>query len=482
MRWERLLTALILEQTQRLFRALRRSLGLGDLEGAKGELREGYFRAHATGAKWTVLDLLGARRGLRARLEDLEKRIGELGIRVEFDDPEVIGRVEAQARAAGSLLEQAVRAGLPRAVGADARAAAYAVRWGVQQGIADVAEQARAETGGEEVELLKVWVRLAARVEHRAWHDALEGTAIPLSQKFELRGPKGVFLVDRPYDPALPLSEKVHCGHGIRVILPEEAQSIRLFSGHGNETLFVRRRKPPGLRVRLAKRLFEATPRGALVSTRYTGLEGEGFEVARRALGIVDRIHGLPYSVRQVRFRVNDEGAWLGGGDVAAYIPDLRQPGSPYGIFLNSDLDYDELDVIHEIGHDLDHNVLGDGVNYASETSDLLQAWREAALNSLTVTNQRRLFNADFYQGKPLDADELEELSWMLATREIFARSYAQWVGMNSADPELLEQLGRYVDREFRPVRVYTRTWPEEEFEPIAKALDELFRKLGWIE
>lgn len=186
-------------------------------------LEEAYPRAHRVGALWTLLDLAGKRPRIEASSEALEDVALSVGVELEITNPAVMARIRSQASAARSSLGQrllmAPRAGGESAVAA--RAAAFAARWGVQQGVADAAENSGV-LGGEGVELLKEWLRLAARAERREHHDALNGVVIPYSQPFELRSPRGRYLIDRPYDPKLPLSEKVGCGHGIRVLLPPE--------------------------------------------------------------------------------------------------------------------------------------------------------------------------------------------------------------------------------------------------------------------
>lgn len=186
-------------------------------------LEEAYPHAHRVGALWTLLDLAGKRPRIEASSEALEDVALSVGVELEITNPTVMARIRSQASAARSSLGQrllmAPRAGGESAVAA--RAAAFAARWGVQQGVADAAENSGV-LGGEGVELLKEWLRLAARAERREHHDALNGVVIPYSQPFELRSPRGRYLIDRPYDPKLPLSEKVGCGHGIRVLLPPE--------------------------------------------------------------------------------------------------------------------------------------------------------------------------------------------------------------------------------------------------------------------
>lgn len=218
--WDKTLAALIVRYTQRVYNAIRQWVGLGDLEQAQQSLEQGYRTAHVSGVRWSLLDLLGFRERVEATPEALERLAKTRGLEVEITQPQVLERLGNQISVAKSRMLEHLS--VP---GTEARAAGYAVRWGVQQGIADVAEHSSvALPDGSAGEILKQWLRLAARAERRVWHDALNGVTIPYSQKFRLSSPRGIYLIDRPYDPALPVGEKIGCGHGTRLLLPEEAE------------------------------------------------------------------------------------------------------------------------------------------------------------------------------------------------------------------------------------------------------------------
>ena len=98
----------------------------------------------------------------------------------------------------------------------------------------------------------------------------------------------------------------------------------------------------------------------------------------------------------------------------------------------------------------------------------------------------------------------LETHKYLLSPQELWARSFAQWVALRGDDPALKswleqatnvpeKQMGNKLrfDREQHkyvnvPVEVTTppsrlyRQWRQENFEPVAAAMDDLFESLGW--
>jgi hypothetical protein len=219
------LAALILELSQVIYTQLEAAQTEADLKKAT---LEGYARAHLMGALWAGLGLLDV--GLPRTKADFESalqtRAEESGVRLpKISSKPVLDRLETQVAIASQRLTET------RDTNAQKRAAGYAARWGVQQGIDDMAAGSTATNAdGQEVELLKTWVRLASRAEHRTWHDALEGVTIRYSQLFVIKSPNGTFRIMRPYDSSLPISEKIGCGHGIRVEPPRGAD-VQMWSG-----------------------------------------------------------------------------------------------------------------------------------------------------------------------------------------------------------------------------------------------------------
>ena len=67
-----------------------------------------------------------------------------------------------------------------------------------------------------------------------------------------------------------------------------------------------------------------------------------------------------------------------------------------------------------------------------------------------------------------------------LRPQEMFARAYAQWVALKSGDRRMLDQLdARLADED--NLRIVLSQWPAAEFLPIARALDTLFERQGWV-
>ena len=69
-----------------------------------------------------------------------------------------------------------------------------------------------------------------------------------------------------------------------------------------------------------------------------------------------------------------------------------------------------------------------------------------------------------------------KQREYLLKPRELWARSYAQYIVTKSGDPLLLAELDR-----IRKGPEPWRQWTDAEFQPILKQMDKLFRKKGWV-
>lgn len=121
----------------------------------------------------------------------------------------------------------------------------------------------------------------------------------------------------------------------------------------------------------------------------------------------------------------------------------------------------------------------------------LLDEWRAAVSSSQAVTTMQRWLREPYFvpaanggsvpnPARPGHARNgfLDEL---LTGRELFARSYAQWIAIRSQHPTGLEELQRLIARPtIDPTQPYLRQWSEADFAPIARAFDRLFALLGW--
>ena len=133
-----------------------------------------------------------------------------------------------------------------------------------------------------------------------------------------------------------------------------------------------------------------------------------------------------------------------------------------------------EMSVLHEVGHMLDYKILGNGNGYGTEKgSELLNGWREAIRAS---SAHKKLIEAS---SGLLAGDQPERLEYLLEDRELFARSYAQYISERSGNPVLLQQL--HAAQESDKIALYANQWTRDDFKSIAKAFDRLFGRMRWL-
>lgn len=212
-----------------------------------------------------------------------------------------------------------------------------------------------------------------------------------------------------------------------------------------------------------------------------TPSSGKYARVYEDALTAIDAVHGdgtLPEIPVKTQSNMQAHGQYvhfIGGG--------------PRDIAINGKGDHLQTTLAHEVGHFLDHMGIGEPGKFASESSPLLGEWRQAtgmsqAMQSLvnkslkpesyavnvTVTHssgQQLTYNA-----KPSP----EHLRYLLSDKEVWARSYAQYVATRSGNEAMLAQIA-----EQRKDQLYgDRQWADDDFQPIARAIDNLFQGLGW--
>lgn len=66
-----------------------------------------------------------------------------------------------------------------------------------------------------------------------------------------------------------------------------------------------------------------------------------------------------------------------------------------------------------------------------------------------------------------------------MTERELFARSYAQYIALRSGDHVLLNQLDEVLKED--TVRDIVIQWSVKDFMPVGQAFDILFRKQKWL-
>jgi len=132
---------------------------------------------------------------------------------------------------------------------------------------------------------------------------------------------------------------------------------------------------------------------------------------------------------------------------------------------LRDDGPWMHLTAVHEIGHYLDHQALGQPGRYASQTAGHpAHAVIDLLLGTPTVSRIR---------GSGISASRR---AYFTSRVEVWARAYAQFIAEESGEPALAADLDR-VRASVEP----WRQWPEAEFAPARQAMREMFQQKGWM-
>lgn len=112
------------------------------------------------------------------------------------------------------------------------------------------------------------------------------------------------------------------------------------------------------------------------------------------------------------------------------------------------------LALLHELGHAVDHQLLGWGSERARLGSWWLAVTRTRAFRSLR------------------SACAGEELAYWPTRRESFARAFAQWVAERAGERDALREIERRAGGA-------GRQWARDDFAPVANELDRVFAPLA---
>ena len=272
-------------------------------------------------------------------------------------------------------------------------------------------------------------------------------------------------------------------GQGLPVAPPADAQAQTGFGTPFDEWTPALTKYPPELqepaRKRVAKKRKPATkalgtPVSEAVETK--GIRGLTKE-AKAALKAIDEVHGdgvLPKVKVLTRSAVKFNGAYR-------YNP---KTGDPVDIILRRPGDWPSLTLVHETGHFLDHKALGkDGKFATAEADQQLAKWRTAVEASEAFKRLQELRTKDLVEWETPEGEKRSirishaHVEYLLNVKELWARSYAQYIAHRSTSADLKAELATSIG--FGRIS-YPYQWEPEDFEPIADAFDELFKELGW--
>lgn len=296
-------------------------------------------------------------------------------------------------------------------------------------------------------------------------HRRMDGMTVPLEEPFTT--PAGSRLM-YPGDRSLgaPAGEVVNCRCTVVGVVLEDA-----LSASRNE-----RGKPQPARGRLLQMQPGGTPISTAIYQEEDFPDKRRADLVRRALAAIDRVHG-DGQLERIKLVLDR----LSRQDVAAYRPSRRE------MVLDPSRRQEELDIIHETGHLLDHQTVGEFLELASVNEHPnLSEWKKAVEASRAVAGLKELLQQGSIvvrtrKGLRILNVNPAYVEYLLKPEELFARSYSQFVAVSSNDPVLLAQVGRQQNRKGNEIG-YNILWDDEDFEPIAQAFESLFRRLGWLQ
>ncbi len=226
------------------------------------------------------------------------------------------------------------------------------------------------------------------------------------------------------------------------------------------------------------KKVDSATATGVPVSEALdVTVRGDHKRAIDYAIRLIDQVHGdgvlktLPV-VNLVNGTDEGRFSYYVGSREAVQIA-VRESGA-----------HRELTTIHEIGHYLDHSGIGKRLEMSSVSDTMMDGWRKAVRSSAAyekLISAKRRGYVEVERGgiKGIFTGPSFHSHWnyLLSDEELWARSYAQYITTRTNDAVLRDQLAIALSNKVED----GNQWTDDDFEPIAKEIDNLFKQLGWM-
>ncbi|MEO7718156.1 MAG: hypothetical protein ABIY70_18290 [Capsulimonas sp.] len=220
----------------------------------------------------------------------------------------------------------------------------------------------------------------------------------------------------------------------------------------------------------------------APISTVFNVNATRGKQGIDHAIQTIETVHTVPDTLTAIPV-LTDSQANIGALGQYSLDPAKRKIEVAY------DGGWPAMTMAHETGHFLDHVALGDPSipnvkGFGSNASQALDDWRQAVHNSKAYSDLQQIYASGvslftdqngIQQRVPVSPAFFE---YLLKPWELFARSYAQYIAVESKDPVLLAELT--AARDTFDGKATRRQWQDADFEAIRQAFNDLFEVLGW--
>jgi len=190
------------------------------------------------------------------------------------------------------------------------------------------------------------------------------------------------------------------------------------------------------------------------------------------ALGAIDKLHAVPHTLAGIPVDTD-----AGGGNQGQFV--YSAMGAPQKIGIIAGAHHPAETFTHEFAHYIEGFAIPGGNSGQRHwdgqlANPILDEWKAAIEKSQSFANLDAM--AERAKG---DKGFERTMEYLLRWDELWARSYSQWVATRSRDPKLIAGIDYY---RTMPGNLTKNTmWQDNDFEPIAQAIDSIFHKLRWL-
>jgi hypothetical protein len=205
--------------------------------------------------------------------------------------------------------------------------------------------------------------------------------------------------------------------------------------------------------------------------------KGKVNEAVRTAMNAIDKVHGdgnLPRIPVQQSSGGRRVGEFARIGDRPKHIKISPKGSTP------------SLNMAHEVGHFIEYSGIPKQ-QYGPrifELSPHFKEWLATVKNSEAYAELRSLKSEKWMANQRPDGTvgqfpvDRRYVGYLLSPEELWARSYAQYIAHRSGSSVMIKEVASVRDQ---PSAYRNAHWTPADFEPIAQAIDKMFKGLGWI-
>lgn len=230
-------------------------------------------------------------------------------------------------------------------------------------------------------------------------------------------------------------------------------------------------------------------PAKKLVSIETKTLIGKGPFTKQLAgvLQAINAVHSIPDTLPTVPTIQGVPAQKCNG----SYTFEPKPPHKPIAIMINQDTKYPALSFAHELGHMIDQHVMAAPGVWGSHASPEMKALMDSLHQTQAIKTLRVARDSGLLPRTPHPGDtevKYKKLhsgiaAYMMEDHEIFARAYSQYIATKSGNKNILRdlKLKRHDGTKEPGKAYYPDHWDDDDFAPVLKAFDDLFRAKGWL-